>query len=166
MNLVLLYIDGIILAISIIFAYIYTLKITRQSSLPLRKVALFFALLGVFTILMNMVGHISEIGYRAIPRVLAGNFVYDFRFYSLMLMGVVFFSIGFYMFGELKEWCMGNKESKKKFIKAAIVMSLVSAPTFPFTPIGLLPTLACIISVISLPFAWKQEMKELQFQKI
>jgi hypothetical protein len=165
MNLVLLYIDGIILAISIVFAYIYTLKITRHAALHLRKIALFFVLLGIFAIIMNMVGHLSEIAFRAIQRVIAGNFVYDFHFYSLLLMGAVFLSIGLYMLGEVKKLCMGNTEAKMKFIKAAIVMSLISAPTFPFTPIGLLPTLACILSLVALRFALKQENKKPQLQR-
>jgi hypothetical protein len=44
---------------------------------------------------------------------------------------------------------------------------LISAPTIYFTPIGSLPTMACIISLISLPFVHRKyrqvlitEMKE------
>jgi hypothetical protein len=95
---------------------------------------------------------------------MAGTFVYDYKFYSLMLMGVVFLSISLYMLQQAKEWCAGDKQGKINFIKAAITISVLSAPTAFFTPIGLLPTMVCVISLIALPFTIKRISRKFQLQ--
>jgi hypothetical protein len=67
-------------------------------------------------------------------------------------MGIVFLAISIYMLLQVKEWIMGDLKAKNSFVKAALVLIILSAPTFPLTPIGLLPTLACMISFAALPF--------------
>lgn len=148
-----MYIDFIILAFAVILALVYTVKTVKQAISPLRKIPLFFVVFGASAIVAFMFGHLFEIGTRAIQRVIAGNFVYDYRFYSLMLMGVVFISIGIYMLSQIKAWSMGDSQGKRNFLRAVLVMILLSAPTFPLTPIGLLPTIGCLISLAGLPFA-------------
>lgn len=115
-----------------------------------------FVVFGASAIVAFMFGHLFENGTRAIQRVIEGNFVYDYRFYSLMLMGTVFISIGIYMLSQIKAWSLGDSQGKRNFLRAVFVIILLSAPTFPFTPIGLLPTIGCLISLAGLPFAVKR----------
>jgi hypothetical protein len=46
------------------------------------------------------------------------------------------------------------------FIKAALALTLLSAPTFPLTPIGIVPTIACAVSLAGMPFAVKRRKAE------
>jgi hypothetical protein len=146
------YIDLVILAMAITFTAVFTGIFSKRSVLPVRKLPLFFLLFGATTVASSMCGHLGEISYRAIVGVIAGTFKYDYKFYSLNLMGIVFLAISIYMLLQVKEWIMGDLKAKNSFVKAALVLIILSAPTFPLTPIGLLPTLACMISFAALPF--------------
>lgn len=55
----------------------------------------------------------------------------------------------------IKKFIEGNSSSE--VLKAIGMIVLVSLPTIPFTPIGSLPTMACIITLIALPFVKKQK---------
>lgn len=156
MEQIFMYIDFIMLALAVILALVYTIKTVQQATAPLRKIPLFFVVFGASAIVAFMFGHLFEIGTRAVQRVIEGNFVYDYRFYSLMLMGTVFITIGIYMLSQIKAWSLGDHQGKRNFLKAVFVLILLSAPTFPFTPIGLLPTTGCMISLAGLPFAVKR----------
>jgi hypothetical protein len=152
-------IDQVIIVLSVAFTWICTVRFSKQTILPVRRIPLFFLLFGPVAIATHMCGHLGEISYRAVERMLLGTFTYDYRFYSLILMGIVFLSIGVYMVKQVKGWITGEVGAKKSFIKAALVLIFLSAPTFPFTPIGLLPTLACVISFAALPFLIKVQAK-------
>ncbi len=60
------------------------------------------------------------------------------------------------MLNQIKIWGMGDKRGMINFIKAALVLSLMSAPTYPLTPIGIVPTIACALSLVGMPFATKR----------
>lgn len=162
-----MYIDFIILVLAVILALAYTIKTLKESTATLRKIPLFFVLFGASAIVAFMFGHLLEIGTRAIQRLVEGDFTYDFRFYSLMLMGVVFISIGIYMLSQIRAWSLGDSQGKRNFLKAAFAITLLSAPTFPLTPIGLVPTISCLISLAGLPFAVKRiKVDKLNLQEV
>lgn len=160
------YIDLAVTLIGILLSILYTYSLSRKSSLPLRKIPLFFVLFGPFTIISYMSGHLGEISFRAIQKVIAGNFIYNFHFYSLMLMGIVFMAMALYALNRIAAWSRGESKARKHFFLTALSIAVLSAPTFPFTPIGLLPALACGLSVAFIPFALKsfipKKKRELQ----
>jgi hypothetical protein len=125
---------------------------------------LFFLLLGASIIAGGMVGHLGENGYRAIGRALTGDFVLTFHFYSLMLMGIVSLAISGYMVNQVNLWVLGSAQAKLNFIKAAVIISLLSAPTYFIVPIGLVSTIDCVISLVALPFTVKRRKEQLTFQ--
>lgn len=90
MNSFFLYwVDLAAMLISVVVALTFTIRYKKNSLQPLRSVPLFFLLFGPLVIIVHMGFHNLEIGYRAVQSSLAGNFHYTFRFYSLMLMGVL-----------------------------------------------------------------------------
>lgn len=102
--------------------------------------------------------------YRAIQQVLTNTFVYDFKFYSLNLMSIVFIGISIHMLLQAREWVSGNFNAKKSFTKATFALILLSAPALTFTSIGILPVMACVIALIVQPFVIKVIEKEFQQQ--
>jgi hypothetical protein len=107
-------------------------------------------------VLMGMIGHLSENIYQAVSGLLKGRFVYTYHFYSLILMGLVFLTLCCYMLGQIKVFCRGEQQGRRRFLKAALLLVVVSLPTFPITPLGIVPTIACAISLAAVPFAPKR----------
>jgi hypothetical protein len=155
-------IDAIILGMSLIAATAYTVRLASRSNF--RQFPLFFVVFGAMTICMAMFGHVFENSLHALEQVIAGTFVYTFIFYSRIFMGVVFFALSLYMLEQIKIWGSGNRRGKVNFIKAAVAISVLSSPTYFLVPIGLLPTIACLISLAGMPFAVKRRKKELELQ--
>lgn len=128
---------------------------------PIRLGALFALTLGPMLVALSMLAHLAENLYYALERILQHSFHFDFRFYSLMLMGIVFLGISSYMLWQIWLLCRGRSRAGRQIWWAALVLSVLSAPTVVFTPIGLLPTLACVVSVVGLRFVYKP-IEELQ----
>ncbi|MBD0256261.1 MAG: hypothetical protein ICV83_11130 [Cytophagales bacterium] len=153
------YIDLTVLILGFIGTLLFTLRLARGTRF--RRFPLFFVVYGAMLVSIAMVAHIFENSYHAAERVIAGTFVYDFRFYSRILMGVVFLAITLYMLRQLKIWGTGDRSGMVNFIKAALVLVVLSLPTAFLTPIGVVPTIACAISLASMPFAVKRRQPEL-----
>ncbi|GAB4034943.1 hypothetical protein GCM10028774_22970 [Spirosoma jeollabukense] len=129
----------------------------RKAKAPLRKLPAFFAVFGATSIATFMgAGHLLEISYHALERLIDKTFVYDFRFYSLILMGVVLLSLGVYMIGQIGAWFRGVSGSRRRIIGVALVIVAVSLPTVIFSPIGYMPSIACAITLLAMPFVMKR----------
>jgi hypothetical protein len=151
------FIDAYVLALCVILSLTFTVRMANRALLPVRKFPVFFLYFGTFLIFSAMCGHLFENSLRAILRAVEGNFIFDYTFYSRIFMGVVFISISGYMLSQIKAWLQGDRQAKINFIKAAVCITLLSAPIVLFRPIGLLPTIACLISLSALPFATKRK---------
>ena len=152
----LVYVDYVALFLSFVLAAFYTISIIRVNPMKIRSVAVFFMLFGPSAILVHMSAHIIEISYHAIINIIAGKFIYNFRFYSLILMAVVVIGCSAHFLKLLKKYCISKIKSKRLF-ETALVIVLLTAPTIPFTFIGSLPAMACTISLIALPFVRKKK---------
>lgn len=153
------YIDLTVLGLGFAGTLLFTLRLARGTRF--RRFPLFFVVYGAMLVSIAMVAHIFENSYHAVERVIAGTFVYDFRFYSRILMGVVFLAITLYMLRQLVIWGTGDRRGMVNFIKAALVLVVLSLPTGLLTPIGYVPTIACAISLAGIPFAVKRRQPEL-----
>jgi hypothetical protein len=153
------YIDAIVLGLCLALTSVSTIQMSKNALLPVRKLPLFFLFLGTTLTFSAMCGHLFENSMRAIMQAVEGNFVFNYYFYSRILMGITFLSISGYMLDQTKRWLQGDRFAKRNLIKAAICLTLLSAPIVLFRPIGILPTIACLISMATLPFTVKQPKK-------
>jgi hypothetical protein len=150
--------DPIVLALILVATLAYTLLLARK--MAFRRLPLFFVVFGAMTICLAMVAHIGENSFHAVEQAMAGTFVYNFTFYARIFMGVVFLAMSLHMLAQIKVWGMGNRSGKINFIKTAAALSLLSFPTYFLVPIGLVPTLACALSLAGMPFAKKRRKPE------
>ncbi len=147
--------DVIALSLAIILSITLTFLALKRSGDALRGSAVFFLFLGPAVIGFNMAMHTLQVLYGAVEAITNGTFTYDFRFYSLLLIGSVLIYRSVSMLKQGWAKCMFRLQNMTAVYKNVIVVSIISASTIPFTPIGALPVLACIITLISLRFAHK-----------
>ncbi len=151
------YIDQTVLALCFILTLVNTVRMVRRATVPLRKVPAYFVVFGATAIATFMgFGHLFEISYHAVERALAGTFVYDFRFYSLILMGMLLLALSVRMLSAIDDWFRGAPNGRRRVIQTALLIVAVSAPTGVFTPIGYVPGVACAITLLALPFVMKR----------
>jgi hypothetical protein len=153
------YIDAIVLGLCLTLSSVFTFKMARKALMPVRKLPLFFVFLGSSLVFSAMCGHLFENSVRALMLAIQGDFVFGYPLYSRILMGVTFLSISGYMLHQTNRWLLGDRFAKTNLIKAAICLTLLTAPIVLFRPIGILPTIACIISMSALPFTVKRSKK-------
>ncbi|GAB4025802.1 hypothetical protein [Spirosoma gilvum] len=156
MDTILAYIDQIVLSLCLILTAFNTVRLVRGATVPLRTVP---AALVVFGPTANATlmgaGHLFENSYHAAEKLYAGTYTFDFRQYSLFLMGGVLIFLSLYTLRQLADWFSGIPGSQRKAVQATLAIIVVTAPTFAFTPIGILPTLVSVISLLALPFVKK-----------
>lgn len=158
MNQFFLYwVDLVALLLSLALSIALTIKAVRKNLLPIRPVAAFFLFFGPAAIVVHMSFHLAEIFYRAGVAAAEGTFAYNFRFYSLQLMGFVLTYLSVTLLREAFAKCSHRHFKNRYLLKTMGLVVLVSAPTIPFTPIGSLPTLACLISLAAFPFVHKRK---------
>jgi hypothetical protein len=92
-------------------------------------------------------------------RVVAGKFVYDFRFYSLILMGMVLLTLSVYLLRYITDFLKGVPDSRPNIVRTMLFIVAASAPAGFLTPIALMPTMGCAISMLALPFVVKKSIK-------
>lgn len=151
------YIDFILLGVSFLCALALSRYISGKVD-HLRTIPLFLGWFGITTNIMGMVGHLGEILFRAGQQLIAGTFVYNYHFYSLILMGVVFMGLSLLMLWQFRAWCLGYAQGKRHVMILAATLCVLSFPTFWFTPIGLLPTLSCIVSVVGMSMSRRKKL--------
>ena len=163
MNTFFYYIDHITLAASVFLALYYTFRFAFRGSVGLPGLLLFLWLFGACAIVLHMNSHLIEVTYNGFKRAAEGTFTFDFRFYSLLFMGAVFLSIGIYLLECIRTFALGDRRAKKQFLRAALAISALSAPAGVLTPIALLPTLACVISLTGMAFVGRVRKRRRAF---
>jgi hypothetical protein len=143
------WVDLFAMVLSLTLAIVYTIRLHTKAADRLRPLALFFLLFGPLVIAVHMSMHLFEISYHAVENALTGTFQYNYRFYSLILMGGLIWQLSIHFMRKCVNFYVKQSGSKKEVLKAAGVIALVSVPTIPFTPIGSLPVMACAITLIS-----------------
>lgn len=159
MNSFFLYwVDLAALLLSMALGITLAIKAVRKNLSPVRgAVAAFFLFFGPAAILVHMAFHLTEIFYHAGVALLEGTFAYSFRFYSLQLMGILLTCLSVTFLRNAFAKCHHRHYKNRNLFKTIGLIVLVSVPTIPFTPIGALPTLACLISLAALPFVHKRK---------
>lgn len=150
------WVDLAAMVLSFAFAILLTIRYKKKAIRPLRALPLFFLLFGPIVIIVHMGFHNFEILYRAIVAGIENKFTYTFRFYSLMLMGILVMWLSLTFLKQSVGVYILDTVTKKRLLKTAGFIALVTLPTIPFTPIGSLPLMACLINLIAASFVRKK----------
>jgi hypothetical protein len=150
------WVDLFAIVSSIAISIVFLLKIKTKTIRPIRSYVLFFVVFGPVVIAVHMSMHIIEISYHAITNAFTGTFKYNFRFYSLQLMGALILYLSIRFLGTWHSYLITNT-NKKQVLKIAGWIALISIPTIPLTPIGSLPAMACVISLVASIWVHKKQ---------
>ncbi len=138
------FLDVLMLAVSLLGTVLFCRFLFRHPHFTGRKAALFAMVFFAMTPFINLWAHEFAIGISAFVRWQQGLFVYDFRFYSLMLLGAVFIGLGGYLLAQLGALSRGVATARRSICRACLLQMLCSLPLFPLNPIGLMPALASL----------------------
>ena len=156
MDTVIAHIDEFVGSLALLFTLLNTVRLVRGATQPVRKLPAALVVCGPTANATLMgAGHLFENSYHAVEKLFAGTYIYDFRQYSLFLMGVVMLVISLFTLRQLANWFIGIPGSERKAVQATLAIIAISSPTVAFTPIGILPTLVSIVSLLAHPFVMK-----------
>jgi phosphoglycerol transferase MdoB-like AlkP superfamily enzyme len=154
--------DAIMMAVSLLTTIIFCRFLYKHQDFTVQKGATFAMVFFAMTSFMNMWAHEWAIGIMAFVRWQQGLFVYDYRFYSLMLMGAVFILLGGYLLHQIKQLSRGSRTAHRLILVTGTIQILFSLPLFPLIPIGVMPALASILVMGILLFCRRRQMAEKQ----
>ncbi len=149
------YIDITAVITALVIALIFKIIGLRNPNTRIWAVPAFFTLFGPAVVIVFMSAHLSENIYRAINGIINGTFIYDFKYYSLMLLGTLIVVAGVLYLNAAKEYIAGRSSAKKVLIFIAVIVVL-TAPLIPIVTIAAIPSIACGISLLGLPFVHRR----------
>lgn len=140
-------IDNTLLAIAGITALLIT-RFTKERKTPV--VGSFFLLFSPLIIFLNMWAHSIAVLIVNYDRYQSGNFQFNFHFYSLLLLGVVFIIVSGINISCARKHIKGDQTQKPLMLWINAATALLFLPLIFINPISLLPVLASIVSTITL----------------
>lgn len=150
------YIDLMALALTLIVPLLITIQLKRKRGRTLRAAPLYLFVFGPSGILSFIFFHLFENIYRGIIAFMAGTFQYNFRFYSLILLGVVVGYVGFRLLKACRRYCLNSeKPNRDYFIQFSLIL-LFTLPLIPIIPIAAVPLVCCVISLLGFPFVHRK----------
>ncbi|MBD0259190.1 MAG: hypothetical protein ICV83_26020 [Cytophagales bacterium] len=153
------FLDVLMLVVSLLGTILFCRFLFRHPHFTGRKAALFAMVFFAMNPFLNLWAHEFAIGISAFVRWQQGLFVYDFRFYSLMLLGAVFIGLGGYLLAQLGALSRGVATARRSIRRACLLQMGCSLPLFPLNPIGLMPALASLGVLAVLFFASRRAGK-------
>lgn len=150
------YADLTAVILAFLLPLIFTLAIKRKLRKKVRAVPAWFLFFGPCGILVFIFFHLFENSYRAIASVIAGSFVYNFRFYSLLLMGIVVGCIGYFFLRACWFRCIRDTNNTRKIFQLIMLVAFVTGPLIPITPLSAVPLICCVFNLIGLPFVCRR----------
>jgi hypothetical protein len=146
------YIDLIALAFTVLMPLVITIQMKRKAGKKLRAVPVYFFVFGPSGILIFMLFHLFENIYKAITAYIAGTFLYNFRFYSLLLLGVVVAYLGIQFLIACRNKCIEGKSANRVYFSHILLILLCTLPLIPIIPISAVPLICCTISLSAFAF--------------
>jgi hypothetical protein len=101
---------------------------------------------------MFMSLHLAENTYRALSEAIAGTFVYNFRFYSLIMLGIVLGGAGTALLNACIQKCFDKNAANSTVLKRMLLVAVISAPLIPIIVLGYVPLILSAISLLAMPF--------------
>lgn len=151
------YADLTALSLTLLTSFVITIVLKRKVHKRLRAIPTYFLVFGPSGILAFIFFHLFENTYRAIEKAINGGFEYNFRFYSLILFGLVLAYIGVLFLKACFEKCVSEQNSNRSYFYKVSLVLFVTLPLIPITPIAILPLICCSISLLALPFVRRRK---------
>ena len=149
------YVDITALLITLILPLILTIQFRKKAQSKLRAVPAYFLLFGPSGVITFIFFHLFENSYHAIERSIAGSFKYDFRFYSLMLLGFIVAYSAYLFYKSCRSRCLEGGKARP-CLQIILFVLMVSVPLVPITPIAMAPIIWCTVSLLALPLVHKK----------
>jgi hypothetical protein len=146
------YIDLMALAFTVVMPFVVTIQLKRKAGKKLRAVPVYFFVFGPSGILTFMFFHLFENIYRAITAYISGSFQYNFKFYSLLLLGVVVAYLGIQFIIACHNKCLEGNSANRPYFSQILLILLFTLPLIPIIPIAAVPLICCIISLLAFAF--------------
>ena len=151
------YVDLTALLLTVLIPFLITFKLKQKAQKKIRAVPVYFLVFGPAGILTFMFFHLFENSYHVIEKVMKGTFVYDFRFYSLMLLGIVVGYLGIQLLKACNHKCLQEEFQNRRYLWQILLVLLFTVPLVPITPIAFAPVILCTISLSMLPLVKRKE---------
>jgi hypothetical protein len=155
------YADLTALLLTILLPIIAAVIVKRNTGKKTRAIPVYFLVFGPTGTIVFMFFHLFENIYRGIVSATSGIFHYDFRYYSLILFGLVLGSAGCFFLRSCIHKCLNREKSNKQIFISIALVALITAPLIPIIILSFLPLIFCVISLVALPFACKNQQKEI-----
>jgi hypothetical protein len=150
------YADLTALTLTLLTPLVFTIFLKRKARKRLRALPTYFLLFGPGGILAFIFFHLFENTYRAIENAINGSFEYTFRFYALILFGLVLAHLGFLFLKASVDKCLAEPKSNRSYLYKVLLVLIVTLPLIPITPIAAVPLICCSISVLAFPFVLRK----------
>ena len=146
------YVDLTALVIIFLMPLLLTVVIKRKTKKQTRAAAVYGLLFGPAGILTLMFFHLFENAYHAVDNAIAGTFVYNYHFYSMMLMGILLASVATFLIKACWQKCIGRTGSNRRIFLLMLLVAIVCLPLLPITSLSVVPVFCCLISLTGVYF--------------
>lgn len=151
------YVDLTALALTVLLPFVITFRLKRKAGKLIRAVPVYFLVFGPAGILTFMFFHLFENSYHAVENSLNGTFVYNFRFYSLILLGLVMGYTGIRFLNACFGKCLqADFCNRQYFLQVGCILCL-TVPLIPIIPIAFVPVFLCGVSLAGFPFVRRKK---------
>ena len=153
------YIDIIALALTALFPLVGTIQLKRKAGRNLRAVPAYLFLSGPCGSLAFIFFHLFENVYRGIVFAIDGTFQYTFRYYSLILIGVVVGYLGINFLNACRRKCLGQPGANRSYFIQLFLMLLFTVPMIPLISIAAVPLYCCGVSLAGFSFVSRKQVQ-------
>lgn len=150
------YVDFTALILMALIPLLISVIIKRKRGKQVRAAAIYSLFFAPSAILILMFFHLFENTYHAVDHALTGRFTYDFRFYSIILIGIVFAGIGIFFITACWQKCMNKTDQNRRIFLSITLIALVCLPLLPITPLSIVPVFCCFLSLPGVFFACRR----------
>jgi hypothetical protein len=154
------YADITALALTFLLPAIFTISIKLKTRRETRAIPVYFLFFGPLGILVFIFFHLFENSYRAIIAAMNGSFVYDFHFYSLILMGLVIAAMGYTFLNSCLHKCFDKDHNSRTIFYCIVLILIVCGAQIPLAQISVVPLICCGITTAALFFV-RRKTKEI-----
>ncbi|HEX2608016.1 MAG TPA: hypothetical protein VHK91_11575 [Flavisolibacter sp.] len=146
------YADLTALLLTVLIPLILTIGLKRRIGRPIRSFPVYFMLFGPIGLLAFIFFHLFENSYRAADAAFNHHFAYNFHFYSLILFGLVVAYLGKLYLQACLDKCYGKRFANRSYLLKVLLVQTATVPLIPVTPIAVLPSILCGISLLAFGF--------------
>ena len=146
------YADLTALCLTFLLPVLFVWLVKRRVGKKVRAVPAWLLFFGPSGIMVFIFFHLLENSYHAVEGLIADTFVYNFKFYSLILLGLVVGLSGYLFWQSCLKKCLFDQPANRSVFKAILLVVLICAPLIPIIAISWLPIICCGVSLIGLPF--------------